>query len=164
MPLGNVGIGPFSLDLACSDHDALHVDVEGLGTVVVKVNEDGVGVDVYPHHTLEKPVASCWVPVADLTRPEDPAFMQAETYRPPIRVVCTSENLSSYGLFGTVVGSERGEGISRESHIKPGVLFDVIWLDYPDEGTDEIDGGNLKVVSEATFQIEVVERKLDGGE
>lgn len=84
--------------------------------------------------------------------------------RPPIRVVGTNENLSSYGLFGTVVGSERGEGISRESYIKPGVMFNVIWLDYPDEGSDEIDGGNLKVVSETTFQIEVVERKLDGGE
>lgn len=81
MPLENVGIGPFSLDLACSDYDALHVDVEGLGTVVLKVNEDGVGVDVYPHHTLEEPVASCWVPTADFACPEEPAFMRAETCR-----------------------------------------------------------------------------------
>lgn len=81
----------------------------------------------------------------------------------PIRVVCTNENLASHGLFGTVVGTERGsDGFRRAAYIKPGVLFDVIWLDYPDEGSDEIDGGNLRPVSEVAFQIEALERKLDG--
>lgn len=75
----------------------------------------------------------------------------------PIRVVCNNPNLSSHGLFGTVVGSERGE----DDPVRPGVLCDVIWLDYPDEGSDEIDGSNLKVVSETAYQIEVVERRLD---
>jgi hypothetical protein len=80
-----------------------------------------------------------------------------------IRVVCTNEKLPTHGMFGTVVGTERGsDGFSYSSDIKPGVLFDVIWLDYPDEGSDEIDGGNLRPVSEVTFQIEALERKLDG--
>lgn len=34
-------------------------------------------------------------------------------------------------------------------------------LDYPEEGADEIDGAHLRVVSETTFQIEKLERKLD---
>ena len=74
------------------------------------------------------------------------------------RVVCNNPNLSSHGLFGTVVGGE------HSSRVEPGNLLDVIWLDYPDEGSDEIDGSNLRVVSEETFQIEVLERRLDGGE
>ena len=74
----------------------------------------------------------------------------------PVRVVCNNPNLSSHGLFGTVVGGE------HSSRVEPGNLLDVIWLDYPDEGADEIDGSNLKVVSENTYQIEVVERRLDG--
>lgn len=72
----------------------------------------------------------------------------------PVRVVCNNPNLSSHGLFGTVVGGEH-------SSVVPGNLLDVIWLDFPDEGSDEIDGSNLKVVTEATYQIEVVERRLD---
>lgn len=74
----------------------------------------------------------------------------------PVRVVCNNPNLSSHGLFGTVVGGE------HSSRVVPGNLLDVIWLDYPDEGADEIDGSNLKVVSEGTYQIELMERRLDG--
>lgn len=70
----------------------------------------------------------------------------------PTRVICTNPNLSSHGLFGTVVGSDS---------VKPGVLLDVLWLDFPREGTDEIDGSNLRVVPETTYQIEVLERNLD---
>jgi hypothetical protein len=73
----------------------------------------------------------------------------------PTRVVCNNPNLSSHGLFGTVVGGE------HSSRVVPGNLLDVIWLDFPDEGSDEIDGSNLKVVTEAAYQIEVVERRLD---
>ena len=73
----------------------------------------------------------------------------------PVRVVCNNPNLSSHGLFGTVVGE-------HSSRVEPGNLLDVIWLDYPDEGSDEIDGSNLRIVTEATYQIEVVERRLDG--
>lgn len=73
------------------------------------------------------------------------------------RVICNNENLTAHGLFGTVVGSEHGN-----ERVVPGNLLAVLWLDYPDEGPDEIDGGNLRVVSEAAYQIEAVERKLDG--
>jgi|TARA_R100000084_G_scaffold37668_1_gene15080 hypothetical protein len=44
--------------------------------------------------------------------------------------------------------------------IRSGVLYDVIWLDHPDH-PDEIDGSNLKMVTEATYQIELIERELD---
>ena len=73
----------------------------------------------------------------------------------PVRVVCDNPNLHCHGLFGTVVGGE------HSSRIEPGNLLDVIWLDYPDEGAGEIDGGNLKVVSEGTYQIELMERRID---
>ena len=73
-----------------------------------------------------------------------------------IRVVCTNANLTSHGEFGTVVGTELGS-----MRVVPGNLLDVEWLDYPDEGSDEIDGGNLRVVSETTYQIEALERRLD---
>jgi hypothetical protein len=56
-----------------------------------------------------------------------------------IRVVCINPALRCHGLFGTVVGSERGEF----RPVRPGVLCDIHWLDYPDEGSDEIDGSNL---------------------
>lgn len=75
-----------------------------------------------------------------------------------IRVVCRNDRLASHGLFGTVVGSELGD-----DEVVPGNLLDVVWLDFPDEGADEIDGGNLRVVSEMAFNIERLERKLDGG-
>lgn len=70
----------------------------------------------------------------------------------PIRVTCINPNLSSYGMIGTVVGSERGE----DDPVRPGVLCDVIWLDYLDEDADEIDGGNLGRVTEATYLAECV--------
>ena len=73
----------------------------------------------------------------------------------PTRVVCNNPNLRSHGLFGTVVGGEHSDSV------EPGNLVDVVWLDYPDEGSDEIDGSNLQVVTEVTYQIEVAERKLD---
>jgi hypothetical protein len=79
------------------------------------------------------------------------------------RVVCDNPDLSSHGLIGTVVGHEVQYGVPHVP-IRAGVLYNVVWLDYPDEGSDEIDGGNLKVVSEATYQIEALERRLDGGE
>ncbi len=77
----------------------------------------------------------------------------------PIRVICNNPQLNSHGLFGTVTGSELGN--DRDSIVEPGNLLDIVWLDWPDEGSDEIDGGNLKVVSETTYQIEVLERRID---
>ena len=82
----------------------------------------------------------------------------------PVRVVCNNPNLSSHGLFGVIVGHEQ-PGV-RQLPIRPGVVYDGVWLDYPDEGSDEMDGGNLRVVTEAAYQIEAVERRMDdqGGE
>tara|TARA_R110002126_G_scaffold4961_8_gene25936 strand:+ start:375 stop:683 length:309 start_codon:yes stop_codon:yes gene_type:complete len=72
-----------------------------------------------------------------------------------VRVVGTNEALITNGEFGTLVGTELGAAPG------PGVLCDVQWLDYPNEGDDEILFDNLRIVSEATYQIEVVERRLD---
>ena len=76
-----------------------------------------------------------------------------------IKVKCTNEQSSAYGCFGEVVGTERGQS---ERFITTGVLYDVQWLDWPNEGPDEIDGAQLQEVAESTYQIEALERALDG--
>lgn len=76
-----------------------------------------------------------------------------------IRVICCNPKLTSHGLFGTIVGHEQ-PGASALP-VRAGVVYDVIWLNYPDEGSDEIDGGNLRMISEVAFQTEALERKLD---
>lgn len=69
-----------------------------------------------------------------------------------MRVVCRRR-----GLFGTVISAENGP----TRPLRAGVLYDVRWLDYPDEGPDEIDGGQLIEISEGAYLVEVVERGLD---
>lgn len=72
------------------------------------------------------------------------------------RVKCTNPKLFEFGLFGTLIGSEHNEA----DPVRPGVLCDVRWLDWPDE-VDEFDGAHLRVVSESAYQCEVAERRLD---
>lgn len=81
----------------------------------------------------------------------------------PTRVVGIKPNLSTYGCYGTIVGQEPVDKHWPRHPGQPqaGVLYDVVWLDFPDEGPDEIDGGNLKVVSEETYCIEAIERRID---
>ena len=74
-----------------------------------------------------------------------------------IRVICTNPSLAFHGDFGTVVGGEFG------ADVRPGNVVDVVWLDYQDEGPDEIDGGNLRIIDEAVFVVECAERGLDRG-
>ena len=71
----------------------------------------------------------------------------------PRRVTCTNPSLSTHGLFGTVVG--------RSVRACGGDLLDVVWLDYPAEGSDEIADSNVQTVTEGAFMAEVVERRLD---
>jgi hypothetical protein len=78
------------------------------------------------------------------------------------RVKCTNPKLAAfgaYGCYGTVVGSAGSLG--QIEPVRPGVIFDVDWLDWPDQPPSEIDGGSLALVSEAAFQAEVAERRLD---
>lgn len=67
----------------------------------------------------------------------------------PRRVVGTNHNQSTHGLFGTVVGGSTTG------------LLEVVWLDYPDEGSDEVHPDNVQTVSEGAYMVEVVERRLD---
>lgn len=74
--------------------------------------------------------------------------MEAKT---PRRIVGSNPRLPSYGLFGTVV-TEANE---------PDNLLDVVWLDHPDDGADEIHRDNVATVSELTYQFEAGERRRD---
>jgi len=77
------------------------------------------------------------------------------------RVMCTNPRLPTHWLYGTVVGHEQPS--VRPLPIRHGVIYDVVWLDLPNNWQDEIDGGNLRAVSEVTYQIEAVERRIDRG-
>ena len=65
------------------------------------------------------------------------------------RIVCVGE-CSAKGDFGTVVGREFG-------------LLSVVWLDWPDEGADEISASLVRTVSESYFQVEALEVRLERG-
>ena len=45
------------------------------------------------------------------------------------RVKCTNPRLFEFGLFGTLIGSEHNE----VDPVRPGVLCDIRWLDWPVE-------------------------------
>lgn len=65
--------GPFEVDEGASDETYLYVDFPG-GTVVIKLENEGVVVDVYPRRVrggysmaiVGAPVASTWCTYADL--------------------------------------------------------------------------------------------------
>ncbi len=69
--------------------------------------------------------------------------------REMVRIKCNRT-----GLFGTLAGG------TTPRQVRPGTLLDVVWLDYPKD-VDEIDGGNVTIVPETTFHLEVIERGLD---
>ena len=56
----------FVIDKNNSDEQYLYVDVDGKGTVVIKREEEGIVVDIYPFHVSDNPVASTWVHDNDL--------------------------------------------------------------------------------------------------
>ena len=49
----------------------IHVDVLGRGTVVIKAEDDGIVVDIYPFHVVDEPVATTWAHMNDLIEPEN---------------------------------------------------------------------------------------------
>ena len=82
----------------------------------------------------------------------------------PIRIVFN-------GAFGTVRSAEGDQPLLP---IRPGVIYDIAWLeenpidmqfgsgasDALDFNLDEIDGGNLTVVTETAFQLEATDLYL----
>jgi len=61
----------FTIDKTNSDEQYLYVDVSGRGTVVIKAEDEGIVVDVYPFHVVDEPVATTWAHMSDLMAPED---------------------------------------------------------------------------------------------
>lgn len=57
----------FVIDEANSEGDYLYVDVQGKGTVVIKREDEGIVVDIYPFNVTDEPVASTWAHDSDLT-------------------------------------------------------------------------------------------------
>ena len=56
----------FRIDEDNSDKEYLYVDVQGKGTVVIKREDEGIVVDIYPFHVVDEPVATMWVHDNDL--------------------------------------------------------------------------------------------------
>lgn len=63
----------FSIDKVNSDNQYLFVDVAGVGTVVIKREEAGIVVDIYPLHVVDAPVASTYVFDTDLVTGDENA-------------------------------------------------------------------------------------------
>lgn len=57
---------PFSIDIANSDAQYLYIDVAGRGTVQLKVQPDGLVVDIFASDVRDEPVASIWASISDL--------------------------------------------------------------------------------------------------
>jgi len=51
------------------DDAYLHVDVAGMGLILIKADIEGIVVDVYPEDE-EEPVAGCWATKGELEAPE----------------------------------------------------------------------------------------------
>ena len=60
----------FTIDSTNSDEEYLYVDVEGLGTVTIKAQEEGIIVNIYPFHAVGEAVSSTWAHINDLFHPD----------------------------------------------------------------------------------------------
>jgi hypothetical protein len=49
---------PFVVDETCSDHEYLFVDIHPLATVVIKLEAEGIVVDIYPLGCSGEPLAT----------------------------------------------------------------------------------------------------------
>jgi hypothetical protein len=50
----------FNIDEASSDDQYLYVDVAGKGTVVIKNENEGILVDIFPLHVVDEPITSTY--------------------------------------------------------------------------------------------------------
>lgn len=67
----------FKIDKTNSDEEYLCVDVEGLGTVTIKEQEEGIIVDMYPFHAVGEAVSSTWAHINDLSYPQSEVDYEA---------------------------------------------------------------------------------------
>jgi len=58
--------GTFHVDKENCDEEYLWVDVHGRGTVMIKAEDDGIVVDIFPFRVVDEPVASTWAHMSDL--------------------------------------------------------------------------------------------------
>ena len=56
----------FIIDEVNSDDEYLYIDVAGCGTVVIKKDEEGIAVDIFPLYIKDNPIASCWALYTEL--------------------------------------------------------------------------------------------------
>jgi hypothetical protein len=63
-------IGPFTIDDASSDEESLFIDIEGAGTVVINLKDDGIAVSIFPLHIVDEPVAETWALFSELFQDE----------------------------------------------------------------------------------------------
>ena len=71
----------FKIDKTNSDEEYLCVDVEGLGTVKIespyKTKINGMVAEVFRFHVVNKPVASTWAHINDLSYPQSEVDYEA---------------------------------------------------------------------------------------
>ncbi len=61
----------FKIDENASDGQYLYIDVKDRGTVVIKREDEGIVVDVFPFQVVDEPVATTWAHLNDLFPQED---------------------------------------------------------------------------------------------
>lgn len=61
----------FYIDEDNSDEQYLYVDVFGRGTVVIKAEDEGIVVDIYPLWVADEPVATTWAHMNDLIQQDE---------------------------------------------------------------------------------------------
>ena len=60
----------FHVEVNEQDPEQLIVDLKGLGTLYVLVNEDGLSLDVYPLHVVDEPILANYCLVEDFYEQE----------------------------------------------------------------------------------------------
>jgi len=61
----------FKIDEDASDETYLYVDVKDRGTVIIKFEDEGIVVDVFPFQVADEPCATTWAHLSDLFPQED---------------------------------------------------------------------------------------------
>jgi hypothetical protein len=61
----------FRIDETNSDERYLYVDVKDRGTVVIKFEDEGIVIDVYPFQVADGPCATTWAHLNDLFPGDD---------------------------------------------------------------------------------------------
>lgn len=60
----------FRIDRQNSDNQYLHVHIDKLGTLIIKREDEGIVLDLYPYKRLDlEPVAGTWAMDSDITAP-----------------------------------------------------------------------------------------------